>query len=147
MWSSFHQLHLESLRNAGSLVPPQTSEVGNGAHVLTCLPSVPDAHYNFRTTTLGNLHWHFSNHVPWKTSVLGSSGGSRCSLASSNEFGKSCICILLLKNVYLYVSGTCLFNLASPKHIRLWSFLFCCSVLFCFVFGKETCQSFQGTLF
>lgn len=35
-----------------------------GICALTRLPFVSDPHYNSRTTTLENLDWHFSNHVP-----------------------------------------------------------------------------------
>lgn len=52
---SLHQLLLGSLRNAGSQVPPQTSEVGNGICALTPLPRVSDVQYDFRSTTVENL--------------------------------------------------------------------------------------------
>lgn len=91
-WPSLHRLHFESLRNAGSQVPPQTSEVGNGICALAPLPRVSDVHYDFRSTTVDNLLYNSISQpvfhrqlVSWDPAV----GTSGYFLARSGEFGES----------------------------------------------------------
>ena len=72
VWTSFHQLHLETLRNGST--PGSTPGLWSGVlnlcfwhafHVFQ--HSLQFENHYFRKFT---LDWHFSNHVPWNPVVV-----------------------------------------------------------------------------
>lgn len=136
--SSFHQLHLEPLRNAGSQAPPQALKRGK----LSMLQSA--FHVFLMLTTI----WeplleksypdrHFSNHAPREMSVLGS--------RVVQVFPGKVKCVWEKLPVHIPLEGgecmsVCQRNFSNPaglEHILDYGG----------VSGKETCRVFKGTLF